>query len=84
MNGPNYGPRAMGTKKDDRLSSNNFKKSGYKPTTPFTTDQLAYLEDKLTSIGMKFWYLSQQCKKMSKRIDEDLNEIKELYAHRPD
>lgn len=53
-----------------------FRKAGYKPSTPFTPDQIAYLEHHLTSIMLWFKADTIDNEKMGKKIDGLLKEIR--------
>ena len=54
----------------------NFKEHRYKPYTPFTQDQVAYLEDKFTSLMSWFAYEEKSAGKLKEALAEILQEIR--------
>ena len=56
----------------------NFKKQNYKPSVPFTEDQIAYLEDKITNLMIFFSYMEKANAKLKRQMQRFLKEIKEI------
>lgn len=66
------------------LDHEKFVQDGYRPCTPFTPDQVAYLEDKFTSLMTWFAYEENASRKLKNRMAEALKEIKEMSCHEKD
>jgi len=55
-----------------------FKRSGFKPQTPFTSEQVAYLEDLFTSFIMYIQLQIHDLERFKNKLSADLAEIKKM------
>ena len=53
-----------------------FKKQDYKPESSFDKEQVAYLEDKLTSFMLRLHVVEKESKKIKLELEELLKEIR--------
>jgi len=60
------------------FSSDKFRQAGYKPETPFTPDQVAYLEDIFTSAIMFLELERRDLERLKKKLARDLDEIRSI------
>lgn len=58
--------------------SKTFKERGWKPETPFTEEQVSYLEDILTSAIMAIELERHDLERLKLKLGRDLDEIRSM------